>query len=70
MKRDDRNLWMIAKLKESDDQARPEDDQRKSVCAADCAEEHAFPEADHRASPRARRGHTVVRVPSPPPIPD
>ena len=33
-------------------------------CAAYSAEEHGFPEADHRARWRARRGHTIVRVPS------
>ena len=33
-------------------------------CAADSAEEHGLPEADHRASPRKGRGHIVVRVPS------
>ena len=39
-------------------------------CAADPAEVPRLPEADHRASWRAGRGHAVVRVPSPPPIPD
>ena len=38
--------------------------------AADPAEEHALLEADHDASRRAGRGHTVVRVPSPPSFPD
>ena len=37
--------------------------------AADLAEEHGLPEADHRASRRTGRSHTVVRVPSWSPIP-
>ena len=37
-------------------------DERKST--ADSAEEHGRPEADHRSSGRAGRGHTVVHVPS------
>ena len=38
-------------------------------CAAHDVYEHGFLEADHRASGRAKKGHTVVRVPSLPPTP-
>ena len=49
-------------MQECYDDVKQENDERKST--GDSAEEHGRPEADHRSSERAGRGHTVLCVSS------
>ena len=59
-KSEELNAWTMAKLEESNYQARQEDDQRKSTVGP--AAEHGLLEADLHTSRRAERSRAVSRV--------